>query len=80
MMWSGAVSLHAWNNAHASRIRFAGKNGPAHGQLTVERVEVELELRHDTKVGTGAAHRPKEIGVLVLAGGDVTAIRGDDVD
>ena len=45
-----------------------------------DRMQAILERRDDAEVTAAAAHSPEQIGVLVLAGGDQLAIRGDEVD
>ena len=44
-----------------------------------DRMELELELRHDAEVAASAAQPPEQVGVLGLARVDEPAVGGDDV-
>ena len=46
----------------------------------VERMQAELERRHDPEVRAGPAHAPEELGILVLACADDPAVRRDELD
>ena len=58
--------------------------GRRHEQRTAEdladRVELELEAGHDAEVAAAATDRPEEVGVRILAGGDLAAVGRHDLD
>ena len=58
--------------------------GRRHEQRAAEdladRVELELEAGDDAEVAAAAAHRPEQVRVRVLAGGDLAAVGRDDLD
>src|SRR6185295_17150871 len=43
------------------------------------RMQLERELRDDAEVATAAAERPEELGILSLASGNNSPVRGDEV-
>ena len=48
--------------------------------LPLERVQKELERRHDPEVRAGSSHAPEELGILVLARPHDPAVRGHELD
>ena len=48
--------------------------------LPRERVQAEAEGRRDPEVGAGSAEAPEEVGVLLVAGPDMPAVGGDELD
>ena len=45
----------------------------------IQRVQRELQRRHDPEVAAAAADRPEEVGMLALARDHRLAVSGDDV-
>ena len=48
--------------------------------LGPDRVQRELDRRHDAEVAAPAAQRPEQLGMLVGGGADLVAARGDELD
>ena len=58
----------------------AGINARSARDHRLQRVKPVLEGRHNPEVGTCAAHAPEQIRVLGVAGTDVPAVGGDQID
>ena len=58
----------------------AGPNHQTRRDERADRVEPEHERRRHAEVAAAAVQRPEQVGVLVLAGGDLPAVGGDEID
>src|SRR6185503_8230371 len=62
------------------RARLRERIQPATGKhLVIERVQSILEIGDDPEVAAATAHRPEEVGILLLARMQHFTVRGDDV-
>ena len=64
---------------HLARGRH-GVGANAAMEIRPERVQIELEGRHDPEVPAGAAHAPEQLRLLRLAGADETPVGSDELD
>ena len=84
-----AVPVASVAGAAAARSRYTGSTSSAdaagHARSPgvhdrADGVQFELERRRDAEVAAATVQRPEELGMRVLARGDLHAAREDDVD
>ena len=76
---SGASFMTSRNVRTTSCARPAVEEGHAGEDLGAERVELELERRHDAEAPASAAQRPEQLGVLALGRANDPTVPGHEL-
>ena len=75
----GLIGAHSRKKRSRSTAASAGEEQRAGVDLGPDRMQRQLERRHDPEVAAASAQTPEEVGVLVLARMQEPAVGGDDV-